>query len=66
MTYKKMIETKIIRCRHEVSFRDGARAIDILNSLRQVPSNARLVEVITPDCPDDINVMDFVSETDES
>lgn len=43
--YKKNIEIKIVRTRHEVYFGNGTRAIDILDDLKQVPKEARLKEI---------------------
>lgn len=42
--YKKLIETKIVRTRHEVSFHDGSTAFSIMQDLKEVPSKARLIE----------------------
>jgi hypothetical protein len=42
--YKKLIETKIIRTRHEVSFNDGSTAFSIIQDLKEVPPKARLIE----------------------
>jgi len=35
--YKKLIETKIIRTKHEVSFHDGSTAVAIIQDLKDVP-----------------------------
>lgn len=43
--YKKLIESKIVRITHEVSFSEGTRAYDIMEELKQVPVNSRLINV---------------------
>lgn len=43
--YKKLIDTKIIRTRHEVSFHNGVTALSVIQDLQEVPRSARLVEV---------------------
>jgi len=42
--YKKLIETKIIRTRHEVSFHDGSTVFAIIQDLKEIPSKARLID----------------------
>jgi hypothetical protein len=42
--YKKLIETKIIRTKHEVSFHDGSTAFAIIQDLKDVPPKARLID----------------------
>ena len=43
--YKKLIETKIIRTRHEVSFTVGSTAFSIIDDLKMVPSKAKLINI---------------------
>jgi hypothetical protein len=46
MSYKKSLEMKIIRTKHIVTFYNKTNAIDILNDLKQVPSEAKLIEIL--------------------
>ena len=45
--YKKLIETKIVRVTHEVSFSDGTSAIDLMESLKSVPLQSKITDVDT-------------------
>jgi hypothetical protein len=42
--YKKLIETKVIRTKHEVSFHEGSTAFSIIQDLKEVPPKAILIE----------------------
>lgn len=44
MAYKRTSEVKLVRVKHEVSFYEGARALDLLDSLKHVPAEAKLVD----------------------
>jgi hypothetical protein len=58
--YKKLIETKVIRTRHEVSFHDGSTAFSIIQDLKDVPLKARLI-----DYNDEDNTLTFEVETEQ-
>ena len=47
--YKKLIESKVVRITHEVSFHEGTRAIDIMDGLKNVPTKSVLIDVDTDD-----------------
>ena len=43
--YKKLIETKIVRTQHEVTFRlNNSTAFSIIEDLKRVPSKAKLID----------------------
>jgi len=45
MSYKKLIETKIVRTQHQVSFHIGNIVHSIAEDLKMVPPKAKLVDV---------------------
>ena len=45
--YKKLIESKVVRIAHQVSFNDGTRAIDLMDTLKSVPPQSRVTDVDT-------------------
>ena len=44
MSYTKLIQTKVIRTRHEIKFHIGSTASSIVDDLKSVPIRARLIE----------------------
>jgi hypothetical protein len=47
--YKKLIETKVVRVTHEVSFSEGTQAVDLIDSLKSVPLHSFVTDVETDD-----------------
>lgn len=45
MSYQQSLEMKIIRTKHVVNFYNNTCAIDITNDLKQVPAEAKLIEI---------------------
>ena len=44
--YKKLIETKIVRTQHEVTFRlNSSTAFSIIEDLQRVPPKAKLIDI---------------------
>jgi hypothetical protein len=43
--YKKLVETKIVRTQHEVTFRlNSSTAFSIIEDLKMVPQKAKLID----------------------
>lgn len=45
MSYEKSLEMKILRTKHVVTFYNNTNAIDILNDLKRVPAEAKLINI---------------------
>lgn len=54
--YKKLIETKIVRTRHEVTYHINSTANSIIMDLQRVPGVARFIE---SDEDDDTRILVF-------
>ena len=49
MGYTKTFETKLVRTKHKITFREGllgTRALDLMEMLKEVPDEARVDEVV--------------------
>ena len=57
--YKKLIETKIVRTRHEITFHIRSTVYSIINDLKLIPNGARLIEV---DMDNDETILVFEEE----
>ena len=64
MGYQKIFETKIIRAKHKVTFSIGTRKIDLMESLKSVPDNATICEVVG-DSGDDSNGISYIEFNEE-
>jgi hypothetical protein len=58
--YKKLIETKVIKIQHQVSFCINTIAYSILEDLKKVPTKAKLTEV-----DEESNTLTFEEEIKE-
>lgn len=65
MSYAKNIEIKIIRTKHEITFSNNTRVIDILEDLKKIPLEAKLVDFYTTD-EDFQHVIVFEEEKQEN
>jgi hypothetical protein len=60
--YKKELEMKIIRTIHKITFYQGTRAIDILEYLKQVPPEAKVILVSSGEESDTDHMIKFELE----
>ena len=64
MGYEKTFETKIVRTKHRVTFSQGTRKIDLMESLKHVPDNA-IVDEFIGDNSDDSNGISYIEFHEE-
>jgi hypothetical protein len=62
--YKKLIESKIVRITHQVSFYEGTSALDLMESLKSVPMHSRVTDADMEDSDGTISIF-FREEKEE-